>query len=420
MAQQKNIFVYAHWREFNEPVLMGNLKVMPSRGKEVFAFEYTQNWLKKGFSQILDPNLQLYSGPQYLPEEKNNFGIFLDSSPDRWGKLLMRRREAAFARKEGRKENTLLESDFLLGVFDNHRMGALRFKENDETEPFLNDNEKMSAPPWTSLRKLEDASLKFEEDNIDDPDYLKWVNILIAPGSSLGGARPKASVIDPGGNLWIAKFPSLKDEKNVGAWEVVVNELAIKAGLDVAEGRIQQFNNKYHTYLTKRFDRTSKGERIHFASAMTMLGYTDGKASHEEGVSYLELVEFLTRFGANINNDLKELWRRIVFNVCVKNTDDHLRNHGFLLTDTGWRLSPAYDLNSIEHGTGLNLNISETDNSLDLDLVLSVAKHFRLKNNHANQIITEVKDAVSYWRETAKKYSLSKQEQDLMANAFII
>jgi serine/threonine-protein kinase HipA len=228
----------------------------------------------------------------------------------------------------------------------------------------------------------------------------------------------KASVIDPDGNLWIAKFPSLKDEKNVGAWEMVVNELAIKAGLNVAEGKIQQFNNKYHTYLTKRFDRTSKGERIHFASAMTMLGYTDGKASHEEGVSYLELVEFLTRFGANINDDLKELWRRIVFNICVKNTDDHLRNHGFLLTDAGWRLSPAYDLNPIEHGTGLNLNISETDNSLDLDLALSVAKHFRLKYDQASQIIDEVKGSVANWRETAKKYNLSTQEQNLMINAF--
>ncbi len=418
MANQKNIFVYAHWREFNEPVLMGNLKVMPSRGKEVFVFEYTQDWLKKGFSQILDPNLQLYSGPQYLPEEKNNFGIFLDSSPDRWGKLLMKRREAAFARKEGRRENTLLESDFLLGVFDNHRLGALRFKEHDEAGPFLNDNEKMAAPPWTSLRELEYASLKFEEDNIDDPEYLEWVSILIAPGSSLGGARPKASVIDPEGNLWIAKFPSLNDEKNVGAWEMVVNDLAIKARLDVAEGSIRQFNNKYHTYLTKRFDRTPKGERIHFASAMTMLGYTDGKASYEEGVSYLELVEFLTRFGANINDDLKELWRRIVFNICVKNTDDHLRNHGFLLTEAGWRLSPAYDLNPIEYGTGLNLNISETDNSLDLDLALSVAKHFRLKNEQASQIIDEVKGSVANWREVAKKYNLSKQEQDRMANAF--
>ena len=418
MAQQKNIFVYAHWKEFSEPVLMGNLKATPVRGKEVFAFEYSNEWLKKGFSQMLDPNLQLYSGPQYLPEEKNNFGIFLDSSPDRWGKLLMKRREAAFARKEGRKENTLLESDYLLGVFDNHRMGALRFKEHDETEPFLNDNHKMAAPPWTSLRELEHASLKFEEDNIDDPQYLDYVSILIAPGSSLGGARPKASVIDPEGNLWIAKFPSLNDTKNVGAWEMVVNDLAIKAGLDVAKGSIKQFNNKYHTYLTMRFDRTPKGKRIHFASAMTMLGYTDGAASYQEGVSYLELVKFLTQYGSNVNDDLKELWRRIVFNICVKNTDDHLRNHGFLLTDNGWRLSPAYDLNPIEYGTGLNLNISENDNSLDLDLALSVAKHFRLKNEQASQIISEVKDSVTQWRDVAKKYNLSKQEQDLMVNAF--
>lgn len=418
MAQQKNIFVYAHWKEFNEPVLMGNLKVMPARGKEIFSFEYASTWLQKGFSQMLDPNLKLYSGPQYLPEEKSNFGIFLDSSPDRWGKLLMKRREAAFARKEGRKENTLFESDYLLGVFDSHRMGALRFKEHDETGPFLNDNHKMAAPPWTSLRKLEYASLKFEEDNIDDPEYLDLISLLIAPGSSLGGARPKASVVDPDGNLWIAKFPSLNDSKDIGAWEMVVNELAIKAGLDVAKGTVQQFNNKYHTYLTMRFDRTPKGERIHFASAMTLLGYTDGEASHQEGVSYLELVKFLTQYGGSVNEDLKELWRRIVFNICVKNTDDHLRNHGFLLTETGWRLSPAYDLNPVEYGTGLTLNISENDNSLDLNLALSVAKHFRLNQEQASHIITEVKDSVSHWREIAKKYDLSKQDQDRMENAF--
>ena len=418
MAQQKNIFVYAHWKEFNEPVLMGNLKVMPARGKEIFSFKYDSAWLKKGFSHMLDPNLQLYSGPQYLPEEKNNFGVFLDSSPDRWGKLLMKRREAAFARKEGRKENTLFESDYLLGVFDNHRMGALRFKEHDETGPFLNDNHKMAAPPWTSLRELEHASLKFEEDNIDDPGFLDWISILIAPGSSLGGARPKASVIDPDGNLWIAKFPSLNDTKDIGAWEMVVNELAIKAGLDVAKGSVQKFNNKYHTYLTMRFDRTPIEKRIHFASAMTLLGYTDGVASYQEGVSYLELVKFLTRYGASVNEDLKELWRRIVFNICVKNTDDHLRNHGFLLTETGWRLSPAYDLNPVEYGTGLTLNISENDNSLDLELALSVAKHFRLNQEQASYIITEVKDSVSHWREVAKKYNLSKQDQDRMVNAF--
>jgi serine/threonine-protein kinase HipA len=395
---------------------MGILTITPSRGKEVFSFEYTQEWISSGQAQYIDPDLHLYSGPQYLGEEKSNFGIFLDSSPDRWGRLLMRRREAAIARVEGRKEKTLLESDYLLGVFDQYRIGALRFKEN-ENGPFLNDNKEMASPPWTSLKELEYASLQLEKDSIiDDPDYLKWLNMLIAPGSSLGGARPKASVVDPKNNLWIAKFPSTHDNKDTGAWEMVVNELGKKAGLDLAEGKLQKFSDR-HTFLSKRFDRTNTGERIHFASAMTLLGYTDGTDFHD-GASYLEFAEFLIKNGANVDKDLEEIWRRIVFSICVRNTDDHLRNHGFLLTDNGWILSPAFDINPVETGTGLKLNISETDNSLNLDLAMEVAGYFRLENNKAIQIIDEVKKTVKGWRTIAARYSISKFEQDMMSIAF--
>ena len=281
---KKEIFVYADWRGLAVPNKMGILTVTPSRGKETFSFEYSAKWLKSGFSQMLDPDLQLYSGAYYPRDEKVNFGIFLDSCPDRWGRVLMQRREAIIAKNEERKAKTLLESDYLLRVFDMHRMGALRFKL-DEDGPFLNDNKEMASPPFSSLRELEQASLKFEEDDIDDPEYLKWINLLIAPGSSLGGARPKASVVDPQNNLWIAKFPSKNDEKNVASWEMVVKELAQQSGINMAEGKVQQFNNKYHTYLTKRFDRTANGERIHFASAMTLLGHSDGVDS--AGVSYL-------------------------------------------------------------------------------------------------------------------------------------
>lgn len=415
--RNKEILVYAHWQGLPDPVQMGVLTAIPSRGKEIFSFEYTEEWIATGFTQLLDPHLQLFSGLQYLPEEKANFGIFLDSSPDRWGKLIMRRREAVLARLEGRKENPLHESDYLLGVFDGHRMGALRFRETTEGS-FLNNNKDMATPPWTSLRELEHASLKFEEDDIDDPEYLKWINMLIAPGSSLGGARPKASVIDPGGNLWIAKFPSRNDDKDVGAWENVVNILAKNAGLNMAEGRAQKFNSRYNTFLTKRFDR-NKGERIHFASAMTLLGRNDGDG-YQEGISYLQLVNFIMIHGARVNEDMEELWRRIVFNICVKNTDDHLRNHGFLLTETGWVLSPAYDVNPVEYGTGLSLNISDEDNSLDLDLALSVAHFFRLNPDRAKEIITKVQNAVSKWRDVATETGLSKAEQDRMAEAFSI
>lgn len=414
---KKEILVFAHWQGLANPMQMGTLKVTQVKGKEVFSFEYTADWLKSGFIQMLDPDLQLYSGTFYPKEEKGNFGVFLDSCPDRWGRVLMQRREALYARNEGRAAKELAESDYLLGVFDGHRMGALRFKTDPEG-PFLNDNKEMASPPWTSLRKLEEISLKIEDDNIDDPEYLNWINMLIAPGSSLGGTRPKASVVDPKTSLWIAKFPSKMDDKDIGAWEMVVNELAQKAGLNVAQAMVQRFNSRYHTYLTKRFDRTKKNERIHFASAMTLLGYSDGERS--AGASYLELVEFISRNGVAVDDDLEELWRRIVFNICVKNTDDHLRNHGFLLTRGGWFLSPAYDINPNEYGKGLHLNISDKDNSLSLDLALEVAEYFRLEAANANQIVNQVKTAVGGWKKMATQYKIPKAEQDRMAKAFMM
>lgn len=412
---KKEIYVYAHWQGFKDPALMGVLNAVTGRGKESFSFEYDDAWLKSGFSQMIDPDLQMYSGAYYPKDNKVNFGVFLDSCPDRWGRILMQRREAAIARIEKRGADNLMESDFLLGVFDGHRMGALRFK-TEAGGPFLNDNKEMATPPWTSIRELEEASLKFEEDDIDDPDYLRWINMLIAPGSSLGGARPKASVIDLQNNLWIAKFPSTNDDKNMAAWEMVATELAVGAGIKIAEGKVQKFNNRYHTYLTKRFDRTPANERIHFASAMTLLGYVDGENSN--GASYLELVEFIVRHGANVNADLEELWRRIVFSICIKNTDDHLRNHGFLLTNIGWTLSPAYDINPNEYGKGLHLNISDTDNSLDINLALDVANLFRLTPQKANKIIKQVKDSTGNWRTLAKQYKISTAEQERMAVAF--
>jgi serine/threonine-protein kinase HipA len=416
-SNNKDIYVYAHWTGINEPVFMGVLKTELTSGKEIFSFSYSDKWLKSRYSQIFDPELQLYSGSQYAKDEKQNFGVFLDSSPDRWGRVLMKRREAAMARSEKRPEKTLKESDYLLGVFDGHRMGAIRFKE-DPDGPFLNDNKTLASPPWTSMRELEQICLKLEGDNAnEDPEYLKWLNILINPGSSLGGARPKASVLDDKKNLWIAKFPSKSDTKDIGGWEMVTNDLARNAGLNVAISKIQKFSSKYYTFLTKRFDRTITGERIHYSSAMTMLGYVDGN-NFQDGVSYLEIVDFLTRYGANIESDLRELWLRIVFNIFVSNTDDHLRNHGFILTDKGWILSPAFDINPNEDGAGLSLNISLDDNSLDLDLTLEVADYFRLNKDDALKKIERIKKSVRNWRSVANKYQLPRSEQELMARVF--
>ena len=420
MAKQnskRSLLVYAHWQGLDEPSLMGILHSERLRGKEVFSFEYEENWLRKGPAQLLDPDLQLYSGFQYLNEDQQNFGIFLDSSPDRWGRILMRRKEAAMARSEKRPENKLFETDYLLGVYDGHRLGGLRFKL-DKDGPFLDDQSELASPPWTSIRELEHISLRLEEEDAnEDPEYLNWLRMLVAPGASLGGARPKASVVDNNGSLWIAKFPSRTDQGDVGGWEMVVHELAQNAGISMAESMARKFSTNYHTFLTKRFDRTDTNDRFHFASAITMLGYKDGQ-DYRDGASYLEIVEFISTHGANVERDLEELWRRIIFSICVTNTDDHLRNHGFILTDRGWILSPAYDINPNEEGAGLSLNISENDNSLDLDLAMEVREYFRLDSTKADNIITEVKKAVGSWRKTATRYGLTKSEQEIKAIAF--
>ena len=415
--EKREVFVYADWEGLAGPMLMGKLLVNRTRGKEIFAFEYDSEWMNSEFNMYLDPNLGLFKGQQYLPDDQPNFGMFLDSSPDQWGRLLMRRREAAMSRKDGRKENTLYETDYLLGVFDVHRMGGIRFK-TDLVGDFLNNQKEMASPPWTSLRELENASLKLEtEDAASDPEYLKWLALLIAPGSSLGGARPKASVLDDKNSLWIAKFPSVNDEQDTGAWEMVLHHLAKACGIIVPEARLLQFGSKHHTFLTKRFDRNNDSRRIHFASALTLLGYNDG-SSHEDGVSYLEMVEIIQRFGAEPKRDLEQLWRRILFNVCVSNTDDHLRNHGFLLTKRGWRLSPAYDMNPNETGTGLKLNISENDNSLSVDLVMSVAGYFSLDETKSKAILNEMQGMISKWNDVAKNVGISNVERQRMSVAF--
>lgn len=410
----RSVLVYAHWSGIDEPLLMGKLNAQHLRGKEIFSFEYDEDWLRSDHAQLLDPDLALYSGIHFPTEDKPNFGIFLDSSPDRWGRLLMRRRELAKSREEGRQVRNLFEIDYLLGVYDGHRMGALRYKQNADGL-FLDDNRGMATPPWAELRQLEEISLNLEKDGAsDDPDYLNWLNILMAPGSSLGGARPKAGVINPSGHLWIAKFPSSRDECDEGAWEMVAHELAMASGVKMSECTAKRFSHRHHTFLTKRFDRNEKGERLHFASAMTMLGFVDGQ---EDG-SYLHIVDFLTSHGAKVNEDLEQLWRRIVFNICISNTDDHLRNHGFILTPKGWILSPAFDLNPNESGSNFNLNISEHDNALSLELAMEVSGLFRIKAKTADRVIDEVRSAVSNWRRVASNYGISRDEQDLKSPAF--
>lgn len=416
IENRKDIYVYADWKELKVPTLIGKLSAQVTRGHEIFSFEYAKDWINSKFAILLDPELQLYSGPQYPSDGKSNFGIFTDSSPDRWGRVLMQRRETMVARQEDRKAKPLFESDYLLGVFDQFRMGALRFKLDPEGQ-YLDHQKDYSAPPFIRLRELEAASLKLEDSTqMEDGDLSESLKLLLAPGASLGGARPKASIIDTNGNLWIAKFPSRQDDIDIGGWEAVVNQLAKHAGIKTAEGYARKFTNKYHSFLTKRFDRL-QDRRIHFASAMTLMGLNDGQSARE-GVSYLHLAECIVRNSAQANEDLKELWTRIVFNICVSNTDDHLRNHGFLLTPKGWILSPAYDMNPVVHATGLHLNITEYDNALELDLAREVASRFRLLPSEREEIIAKVLDSVQGWSDVARELGISRAEMMRMESAF--
>jgi serine/threonine-protein kinase HipA len=412
VAARRIIEVCADWDGLPGPMTMGTLSATSARGHDILSFTYDDAWLGSAAARILDPALRLHAGPQYPRPAQPSFGVFLDSSPDRWGRTLLDRREALRAREDARPPRPLRELDYLLGVHDGHRLGALRFRIDGG--PFLDDDDARASPPWTTLRALEAASLALQRDGAeDDPDYGRWLSMLIAPGRSLGGARPKASVVDAEGRLWIAKFPSADDPHDAGAWEGVLHTLAANAGVDVPEARCERFGSRHHTFLSRRFDRAATGRRVHFASAMTLLDHRDGDAG-----SYLELADVIITQGARATADLEQIWRRVVFNMCVSNTDDHLRNHGFLLEPRGWTLAPAYDLNPVPTGGGLTLNVSETDNAQDLALAHDVAPYFRLKPKRAREIETEVITAVASWREVATAASVPRASQAAMGPAF--
>lgn len=412
-ATKTDILVYAHWFGMEKPKCIGILSAQQAKGKKAFSFEYDPAWIRSKEQMLLDPDIIWYTGPQY-PNGKENFGVFMDSMPDTWGRRLMRKRAAQKAKEEGRPTPTLYDIDYLLGVADESRMGALRFKL-DSNGPFLDNNLINPTPPMTSIRELQYAAEILESDE-DSDAVKKWLAILIAPGSSLGGARPKANVKDENGELWIAKFPSTSDNYDKAAWEYLAYQLAIKAGIQMAESRIERISGKYHTFFTRRFDRLI-GERIHFASAMTMTGNNEDTIK-ESPAGYLDIAEFLQFNGAQNTIDLGQLWRRIVFNIAISNTDDHLRNHGFILTNDGWILSPAYDINPSIEKDGLALNIDAENNALDFELAKSVGGYFQLSDSSMDTIIHEVKTVVGSWEKIAQKIGISRSEMEMMASAF--
>ncbi len=406
------IFVYGDWEALNGPSLIGRLNVEMLRGKEVFSFEYDEKWLSTKKNILFDPDLQFFRGSS----DKPLFGIFTDSCPDRWGRMLLQRNEALNAKKEGRTVRKLNESDFLIGIEDCSRMGALRFKAENDGE-FLAVPGENSVPLWTSIRELERAAFLLDSQGEEDSGTERRLRMLLAPGSSLGGARPKASVRNTDGSLWIAKFPSRKDDRDIGCWEMVTHELAAGCSLNVPSAMRKKYSDNGTTFLTKRFDRTSEGQRIHFLSAMTALGKTDG-ADSESGTSYLDIASFIMQYSSSPSEDLKELWKRIVFSIAVTNTDDHLRNHGFLLTPRGLRLSPMYDVNPNPEGTGLSLNIDEYDNALDYDTAIAASGYYGLSKDKAAGIVREIRKAVSLWESVASDMGIPRSEIEYMRSCF--
>jgi len=394
MATDKlDILVYADWLELKDSILIGTLSAHQGKGRKTFSFKYHEKWLELEEPFFFDPDITWNKVHQF-PIGKSIFGIFNDAMPDTWGRTLMKRREAIIAREEKRPAKNLQDIDFLLGVNDESRMGALRFKLQED-EPFLNNDRSRPTPPWSTVRELQHGISLIESDK-DNKEVRKWLNILLAPGSSLGGARPKVNIIDEKGHLWIAKFPSKEDTINKAAWEFLAYKLATKAGIEMAECKIEKIVGKHFTFFTKRFDRL-KNKRIHFASAMTMTGNNE-ETIKDNYPSYLDIAEFIQFNESNSKKELHQLWRRMVFNIAISNTDDHLRNHGFILQKNGWQLSPAYDINPSIDKDGLSLNIDSNTNALDFDLAKSVGEFFQLNEKQMDDILKEVKVVVKNWK----------------------
>jgi serine/threonine-protein kinase HipA len=405
----KQVIVWISLGSENIPV--GSLWFHLRNGKETASFEYTQIWLEHSERFALEPALQLTRGSYHTTAEMSVFGAIGDSAPDRWGRVLMRRAESKRAKAEKRTPVTLSNADYLLRVNDEARQGALRFSLELEQPVFLAEKEKSSIPPIIDLPKLLSATERF----LDEDESAEDLKLLLAPGSSLGGARPKASIRDRDGSLAIAKFPRKDDEHNVVIWEAVALRLAELAGINVPDWRLETILKK-PVLITKRFDRCAC-ERIPFLSAMSMLGAKDN-----EEHSYLEIAYALIQNGSAPNQDLAELWKRIVFSIMISNTDDHLRNHGFLYErNRGWKLSPIYDINPtpIEIRPRILTTAIDYDNrAASLEIALKVIKEFRLNKRQANKIVKDIVRAVKQWRKIALSFGLSKKAVDRMASAF--
>ncbi len=412
----QNLFVYLDCDWTEGPVLLGTLFYEDLHGTPKYDFEFNRTWLinhpNVSFSESLAPVI----ARQTLLDGKGNFGFLSDVLPDFWGKLLLTRNEELEATKRKRKPQPLSALDQIERIDDFTRIGALRFK-NSPDGAFLNEESTLAVPPLTSLRELAHAAKEIEKSELKNSlPKEKWLRQLLEPGSSLGGARPKATVTDTDGNLWIAKFPSVNDTHDFGGWEAFTYRMARAAGIEVSESKLLEHDAKHHIFLVKRFDRKEK-KRIHFASSMTLLGLKDGDGA-TTGHGYLDIVDAILENSSNVEENLEELYRRVAFNIAIGNTDDHFRNHGFLLTAKGWTLSPAYDMNpTLNRHQSLLIN-GQTDTS-DIEILRTSAKDYMLTQEKADEIIRAVLKAMKNWEDTANRLKLPTRDIEMFGSRFV-
>lgn len=411
----KRLYVYADFDWLDEAELMGELTCDTVRGNETYGFSFAREWLAQHGDVFFGEDLRNYPGVQYTSPEKDIFSCFSDALPDRWGRTLLNRREQIVASEEKRPVRRLNSFDYLVGIDDESRMGGFRFSEIPGGK-YINCDVSLRVPLLANVCELMQAAHEIEaSEELHVLPSKRWLMQLLRPGTSLGGARPKATVKDDDGNLAVAKFPSRKDDYDVALWEHFCHVMGRKAGINVADTHVVS-GGQYNILLSKRFDRTGAGRRKHFASALTLLGLNDGDNA-STGCGYTDIVDFIVRCGCDVKNNLEELYRRVAFNIIVGNSDDHFRNHGFILTQKGWELSPAYDINPTlyeEH----SLLINRETNKSDLDILLKSAGEYMLSADVAARIIAEVKTSMKTWRGEAAKLKLSRRDADMFAPRF--
>jgi serine/threonine-protein kinase HipA len=435
----KKLYVYADLDWLDEPMQVGELGYESLRGSDSYSFKYDNDWLRQYGSLFLSADINNFPGQQYTQPGGDIFGCFSDALPDRWGRMLLNRREQILATEEKRQVHKFSSFDYLMGIDDYSRMGGFRFKEPmEQREPsnslewpsrdrgrrsqkqdgeFINSDSSLRIPPLTDIRALVAASMEIEKsEELNQLPEKKWLLQLVYPGTSLGGARPKAGVMDDAGNLCVAKFPSRNDDYDVGLWEHLSHLLAKEAGVVAAETRVIVTGEQHHALLSKRFDRTAEGRRKHFASAMTLLGLTDG-CDAKTGNGYLDIVDFILQNCCNVEQNLRQLYRRVAFNIAIGNSDDHFHNHGFLLTPRGWTLSPAYDMNpTLNEYQALLIN--STTNHADLQVLLDSSEEYMIGKEEAMRIIEEVKAGVRQWKSIAIRLGIAKREMDVFEQVF--